>query len=73
MSDRSIDLGSISFMINEYDSDGDILEEGIFINFGHTRLKICETLDEFDKFVHIIKGIQKEIGQEYPELRGVKK
>lgn len=73
MIERSIDPRDISFMINEYDSDGDIIEEGIFIHFGGTRLKICETLDEFDEFVECIEKIHDEIEREYPELRGVKK
>jgi hypothetical protein len=32
----------VMFSVNDYDSDGDIRDRGIFLNFGDTRIKVAD-------------------------------
>lgn len=50
-----------SFSINDYDRDGDIYQDGIFLHFGDTRIKAAETLDEFKKWPDMFKKMIDEI------------
>ena len=51
----------IGFTIHAYDSDGDIYENGIYLHFEHTAIRVCDSIEDFDKVVENIKLIQKEL------------
>lgn len=44
------------FSVNRHDrdGDGDITEEGVFLEFGDTSVKVCESPAEFDQFVEYL-------------------
>lgn len=51
----------ILFSIDEYDVDGSVIEEGIYIHFAETRIKLADNKEEFKKIsAHLVK-IFKEI------------
>lgn len=37
----------ITFSINRYGKDGDVLEEGVFLHFGETSVKAANSVTEF--------------------------
>jgi hypothetical protein len=51
----------ISYTVNEYDNDGDIIDTGIFLHFGDTRVKVAVTEKEFDEIVETMKHISEEL------------
>lgn len=55
----------IYFTVNEYDKDGDVFKEGIFFNFGDTKIWVCQTADELDEIIDNIRSIKDEIKENY--------
>jgi hypothetical protein len=55
----------VCFSINEYDSDGDIIDKGIFLHFGNTKIKVTNDLDGLKNFKNHIEKIIKEIEENY--------
>ena len=55
----------ILFSVNDYDSDGDKIEKGIYRHFGNTRIKVSDTSEDFDKFILNLTGMAKEIKDNY--------
>jgi hypothetical protein len=55
----------IKFSVNDYDQDGDVLEKGIYLHFGMTRISVAENLEEFKKIVPHMQKIIKEIEENY--------
>ena len=51
----------ISFSINEYDHDGDVFEEGIFLHFGECKIHVAASLKGFKDVRRQLKKIEKEI------------
>lgn len=51
----------VFYSLNDYDSDGDIIEKGVFLHVGETRIKVAEQISEFSDFVSQIEDIHKEI------------
>lgn len=43
-------------------------ERGIFLNFGATRVKVAETLQDFRSIVGHFASMVEEIEQNYPEV-----
>ena len=37
----------IVFSVNEYDSDGDATDKGVFLHFGETRVKAADSIEDF--------------------------
>lgn len=58
----------VLFSVHDYDQDGDILERGIFLHFGSTRVKVAETLKEFKTVTDTISGMAEEIKDNYRGL-----
>lgn len=54
-------MNSITFSINEYDSDGDVRRFGVVLHFGDTAIRVCDTIEGFDDVVKNILAIQAEI------------
>lgn len=58
------------FSVHDYDADGDLMEEGIFLHFDGVRIKVAESLSEFKDFSARVNGMIEEIEEGYPEVRG---
>lgn len=41
---------NVNFSINHYDFDGDIIEKGIFLHFDNVRIKVANTMEEYEDF-----------------------
>jgi hypothetical protein len=54
---------SPTFSINDYDSDGDIFGNGVFLHFGDTRIKISDDIEGFNGFIDHLKGMRSEISE----------
>lgn len=59
----------IMFSINEYDSDGDIYEKGVYLYFGVARIRIAGDAEELNEFEKEIKKIITEIRDNYSEYK----
>lgn len=59
----------IMFSINEYDSDGDICEKGVYLHFGVARIRIAGDVEELNEFEKEIKKIITEIRDNYSEYK----
>ena len=55
----------ILFSVNSYDKDGDIFEEGVFLHFGDTRVKVAANKDDVQALPEKIKNIVDEINENY--------
>lgn len=51
----------LTFSIHEYDCDGKVAVEGIFLHFGDVRINIGRDLDDLKYFVKQVLNIQHEI------------
>lgn len=60
-----MDPNNILFSVHDYDIDGDATDEGIYLHFGHTRVKVAENLEQFKKVADRIHGMVKEIRDNY--------
>lgn len=58
----------ILYSINEYDQDGDCIDEGVFLHFGQTKIKVADTLEEFCGVANHINDILKEIEKYYGNI-----
>ena len=58
-------LSEISFSINEYDSWGDCIDEGIFLHFGDTKIRVTNTLEEFDIMINRLSRMVNDIRKNY--------
>lgn len=58
----------IYFSINSYDSDGDVYEDGVYLHFGDTTIRVAENYIEFKEVVDRISLMQKQIEEMYPNF-----
>lgn len=58
-------LHNILFSVNEYDKDGDITEEGIYLHFGEFKVRVAKDMDDFHAFIGQIQGMSEEIAENY--------
>ena len=57
-----MNLRDITFSVNRYDCDGDMMQEGVFLHFGDCAVvKVCDSVLEFFNFVSRIKAIERDI------------
>ena len=49
------------FSVNEYDRDGDVVEEGIYFHFGDTKVKVADGIDELTRLISNIQRCIPEI------------
>jgi hypothetical protein len=52
-----------TFSINQYDNEGDIYEEGIYLHYGHTSIRIATTLRGFKAHIKHLQGMVDEIAE----------
>lgn len=55
----------ILFSVNTYDNDGDIEEEGVFLHFDDTRVRVADNPEDFVDVVYQIRKIQEELLELY--------
>ncbi|QDP66529.1 MAG: hypothetical protein Tp1111DCM1126091_35 [Prokaryotic dsDNA virus sp.] len=55
----------ILFSVNTYDSGGDIEEEGVFLHFEDTRVRVADKPEDFVDVVYQIRKIQEELLERY--------
>jgi len=54
-------LEDICFSVNDYDWEGDVTKEGIFLHLGETRIFIAEDLDGFRNFIKHLDNMYKKL------------
>lgn len=57
-------ITNIMFSINDYDSDGDISDQGIFLHAGPVRVKVG-TVDDLQEVINQFQKILDEIKAEW--------
>jgi len=57
----------IVFSVNEYDSDGDATDKGVFLHFGETRVKAADTIEDFRSIVQHMNAMVREIEENYTQ------
>ncbi len=53
----------VTFSVNEYDYDGDIMEKGIYLHFNNTKIKVADTIEEYKKLVDDLESIAEELDE----------
>jgi hypothetical protein len=53
-----------SFSVDQYDRDGDIVEEGVFVHLGATILQFSG-VKQLDGFIEKLKKISNEVKENY--------
>jgi len=53
------------FSVNEYTRDGDITDDGIFLHFGDTKVKVANDIEGFKKFIEHINEMVGEIEENW--------
>lgn len=61
-------LKDVMFSVHEYDADGDVVERGIYLHFGETRIKVSDNLKDFRDVADRIASMIDEIADNYPGL-----
>lgn len=51
----------ITFSVNQYDKDGEVIDEGIFLYFGDTSIKVASNFEEFKTILWQMQKIVNEI------------
>jgi hypothetical protein len=54
-------VSKITYFVNQYDKDGDLFEEGVFLSIGNSSFKVCDSVEELSEVLSLLKNIQKEI------------
>jgi hypothetical protein len=60
----------ILFSINEYDRDGDLTEEGVFLHFDGCRVKAADSCADFRAIVECMQAMVREIDENYADRKG---
>lgn len=58
-------MSKVLFSVNEYDKDGDISEEGIYLHFGETRVNVAKDIQGFRDFIKTLNNMSSEIQENY--------
>ena len=59
----------ICFSIGIYDSDGDLVEGGVFLHFGNTIVKAAETVEDFKTITAHMAVMVNEIEANYEAMQ----
>jgi len=57
----------VSFSVNDFDKDGDLFEEGIYLHLDGLRIRVAENMEEYIAFVSSLKRMEPEIAEIYNE------
>ena len=58
----------IRYAIDDYDSDGNTTERGLFLCVGSCSVNIGETIESLDDIIQQLQGIREEIKENYPNV-----
>lgn len=59
----------VTFSVNQYDHEGDIIEQGLYLDFGHTSIKVATSISEFDDLIEQLVAIRKEVSENYIDFQ----
>lgn len=62
-----MEISDILFSVNEYDRDGDIIDEGIYLHFGDVRVKVADSVDSFKRVAERISSMIPEMHERYSD------
>ena len=51
----------VNFEVNTFDKDGDLVEEGIYLHFDNCRIKVAETMKDYESFIISLQAMANEI------------
>jgi hypothetical protein len=54
-------IQSVYFNVGEFDQDGDLITDGIYLHFGETRIRVAEDIEGYRDFVSELQRMEKEI------------
>lgn len=57
----------IRFSVNRYDRDGDLYEEGIYLEVGPSSLRVCSHASELAEVLYDLRLIYEEIERNYAD------
>lgn len=52
-----------TFSINSYDKDGDCFEQGIYLHYRHTRIRVASTIRGFKAHIKHLESMINEISE----------
>lgn len=55
----------VMFSVNDYDYEGDIIDKGIYLHFGDTRIRVADDVAGFEKFVEGLQTMSAEIKENW--------
>lgn len=53
----------VLWSVDSYDRDGDVYETGVYLHFGDTRIKVGESVADFDDFICRLQGFRRELAE----------
>lgn len=62
-----MNLPEITFTVNGYDARGFRFEDGIYLHFGDTRIKVGNNMEEYNQFVAALDKMKAEISTYFPD------
>jgi len=54
-----------TFSINSYDYEGDVIDHAIFLDVGVIRVRVADSIEDFDLFIKHLQKISTEIKENY--------
>ncbi len=61
-------IPKVMFSVHHYDHEGTVIEKGIFLHFGHCRVLVALTPEEFQQLVDRLNRMSAEIADNYKEV-----
>lgn len=58
----------VFFSVNDFDSDGDLSEQGVYLHFDSSRIKVAEDLQDYRDFISELQRMEKEIAEIYRNI-----
>lgn len=55
----------VTFSVNQYDHEGDVYEEGVYLHFDGGFIITLSSVDELDKMIENLQDIRNEIKENY--------
>lgn len=58
---------NVDYSVHSHDADGDVYEHGIYLHFGHTRIRVAGGLDGFRRFREHLEDLERGMRATYPD------
>lgn len=65
---RNMDTTHPTWSLNRYDEDGSPYDKGIFLNFGHTIIKVGESIEDLDTLIVQLGKCRAQVNERKHEL-----